>query len=189
MWAAAAKEMRLCENNISANTKGQCRSRGRWSSRCGGRDSPAAHGDTGCPPAAHGWPLAGAQECTHRRLWPHGEPTVSTLLAGPAEREAHAGTGLLAWPVTPVKQSVPERLHPVERTHSRGVCEDCSLWKGLMLEKFMEGLHAEAGEEYRLLPRRRKKQQWKCVMHWTQPPLLIPLHHWGVGERKIRNEV
>lgn len=189
MWAAAAKEMRLCENNISANTK--------VSAEVEGGGAPGVEAEIplrpmvtqAVPPAAHGWPLAGAQECTHRRLWPHGEPTVSTLLAGPAEREAHAGTGLLAWPVTPVKQSVPERLHPVERTHSRGVCEDCSLWKGLMLEKFMEGLHAEAGEEYRLLPRRRKKQQWKCVMHWTQPPLLIPLHHWGVGERKIRNEV
>jgi len=62
------------------------------------------------------------------RYDPVGSPCWSRLLAGPVERAAHAGAGLLAGLVTSwgptLEQPVPEGLDLVGRTHAEAVSEE-----------------------------------------------------------------
>ena len=102
--------------------QGQCRRRGRRSSRQRSRDPPAArgedHGEAGCPPAAHGGRMRGCRDSTCspwrtpcRSRWRHlkeaaacGKPMLEQVpgrTGGPVQRGAHARAGLLAGLVTP----------------------------------------------------------------------------------------
>lgn len=74
--------------------------------------------------------------------------------------------------------------------------KNCSLWVGPKLSKLMkncflwEGPHAGAGEDWGVLPLRRKVQQIWCVMNWPQPPMHMKLslerrEKWGKGSFMI----
>ncbi|GAB0203441.1 hypothetical protein GRJ2_002809700 [Grus japonensis] len=90
---------------------------------------------------------------------PVGSPCWSKLLAGPVERGAHTGAGLLAGLVTPMEDPCwSSLLLKVCTLWKRPMLEqfvkDCSPWEGLMLKKFVkdclpwEGPHTGAGEEH-----------------------------------------
>ncbi|PKU37806.1 hypothetical protein llap_11890 [Limosa lapponica baueri] len=104
------------------------------------------HSGTNIHAATHGGPHAGTGGYVLKEAVAHGKsiseraPDRNWGLLG----AAHAGTGFLAGLVTcgrPIlEQSVPEGLHPMERTHARAVLEELQLMGRTHIGEFQEGL-------------------------------------------------
>lgn len=67
------------------------------------------------------------------------------------------------------EQPAPEGLHPGKKTHTGAVCDELSLWEGLMLEKSVEDCplrdRPNTGTGEGLLSLRREQQQDKHEMN------------------------
>ena len=169
--------------------------RGKRSSRCQSRDSPAARGadpgEVGCalqPVEVHGGADLHLQpvETPHQSRWvpeggcdPMGSSCWSRLPPGPVAPWREEPTldqvcwqGLWTHGGPTLEQPVPEALHPWV-----GPTPD-SLWRTVS-----NGRDPTLGQGQRLRspPLRRKERQRQSVMNWSQPPFPVALLCSGGG--------